>query len=48
MAKRKKKDGRINNGGPRPGSGPKKTKEDTKVIRVPLSKVDQVNKLIKE
>lgn len=42
---RKKKETR---GGKRKGAGRKKTKEDTKVIRVPLSKVEEINKLIKK
>jgi len=33
-------------GGKRKGAGRKKTKEDTKVMRVPVSKVDEVKKLI--
>ena len=35
-------------GGKRKGAGRKKTKEDTKVMRVPVSKVDEVNKVIKK
>jgi hypothetical protein len=43
----KKKDKRKNNGGPRKGAGRPKTKEPTKVMRIPLSKVEAVKKLIK-
>lgn len=39
----KKKD---NRGGQREGAGRPKTKEDTIVMRIPLSKIDQVKKLI--
>lgn len=35
-------------GGKRKGAGRPKTKEDTKVIRVPVSKLDEVKKLIKK
>lgn len=35
-------------GGKRKGAGRPKTKEDTKVMRVPLSKVETVNKIIKK
>lgn len=45
---RKKKDGRKNNGGSREGAGRPKTKEDTKVMRVPLSKIEAVKKIISE
>lgn len=34
-------------GGKRKGAGRPKTKEDTKVMRVPLSKVEEVIKVIK-
>ena len=40
---KKKKNG---HGGPRDGAGRPVTKEKTKVIRVPLSKVEAVKKLI--
>lgn len=33
-------------GGKRKGAGRPKTKEDTKVMRVPVSKMDEVKKLI--
>jgi hypothetical protein len=46
--KSKKKDGRKNNGGYRQGSGRPKTKEATKVMRVPVSKVDAVKRIISE
>lgn len=42
--KKKKKDKR---GGPRKGAG-RKTKEPTKVIRIPLSKVRDVKALLKK
>lgn len=35
-------------GGKRKGAGRPKTKEATKVIRIPVSKVDEVTKLIKK
>jgi len=35
-------------GGKRKGAGRPKVKEDTKVMRVPVSKVDEVNKVIKK
>lgn len=35
------------NGGARPGSGQPK-KEPTKVIRVPISKLDQINKIMNQ
>lgn len=35
-----------NRGGTRKGAGRPKTKEDTKVMRVPVSKVDEVKKVI--
>ena len=35
-------------GGKRKGAGRPKTKEDTKVMRVPVSKVDEVKKLIRK
>lgn len=34
-------------GGKRKGAGRPKTKEDTKVMRVPVSKVEEVKKLVK-
>jgi len=37
---------KITHGGKRKGAGRKKTKEDTKVMRVPVSKVEEVKKLI--
>jgi hypothetical protein len=37
---------KTTHGGKRKGAGRKKTKEDTKVMRVPVSKVDEVKKLI--
>lgn len=40
MAKKKR-------GGKRKGAGRPKTKEDTKVMRVPVSKVEEVKKLVK-
>lgn len=33
-------------GGKRPGAGRPKVKEDTVVMRIPVSKVDEVKKLI--
>lgn len=44
MKVKEKKDPR---GGARKGAGRPKTKEDTKVMRIPLSLVKQVEKLIK-
>lgn len=35
-------------GGKRKGAGRPKVKEDTKVMRVPISKVEEVNKVIKK
>lgn len=35
-------------GGKRKGAGRPKTKEDTKVIRVPLSKFEEVKNMIKK
>lgn len=35
-------------GGKRKGAGRPKTKEDTKVMRVPVSKVDEVKNVIKK
>jgi hypothetical protein len=43
MANQKK----IKHGGKRKGAGRPKTKEPTKVMRIPLSKVEAVKKLIK-
>ena len=34
-------------GGKRKGAGRPKTKEDTKVMRVPVSKIEEVTKVIK-
>lgn len=34
-------------GGARKGAGRPKTKEDTKVMRIPLSKVEEVQRIIK-
>ena len=41
MAKKKR-------GGKRKGAGRPKTKEDTKVMRVPVSKVEEVKTIIKK
>jgi hypothetical protein len=38
---------KSNHGGKRKGAGRPKTKEPTKVMRVPISKVEAVKKLIK-
>lgn len=35
-------------GGKRKGAGRPKTKEDTKVMRIPESKIEQVKKIIKK
>lgn len=37
-----------NRGGKRKGAGRPKTKEDTKVMRVPVSKVEEVKNVIKK